>query len=114
MVADGVKPDLSGTAAARNFGGELRARTGTRPDVPAGLSVGDLYAGKVVSLVDFGVFVTIEGDFEGLMHRSVIDGVDSENRETGDLNELFVPGQLVEIEVVSVDRERKRVGFKPV
>ncbi len=114
MAADGVKPDLSGTAAARNFGGGLRARTETRPDVPHGLSVGDRYAGKVASLVDFGVFVTIEGGFEGLMHRSAIDGVDPENREAGDLNELFVPGQLVEVEVLSVDRDRKRVGFKPV
>ncbi len=114
MVADGVKPDLSGTAAARGFGGELRARTGARPDVPDGLSVGDRYAGNVVSIVNFGVFVTIDGDFEGLMHRSVIAGVDPENREAGDLNELYGPGQLVDVEVVSVDRERNRAGFKPV
>ncbi len=114
MNAEGVKPDLSGTAAARGFGGELRIRTGTRPDVPAGLAVGDRFAGKVVSLVNFGVFVTIEGDFEGLMHRSVIAGVDPENREAADLNEMFTPGQLVEVEVVSVDRERNRAGFKPV
>lgn len=109
---DEAKPDLTGTAAARNFGGELRPRTGVRPEIPQGFEVGETYPGEIASIVAFGLFVAIEGDFEGLVHRSAIEGVDPENRDAADLHEMFAIGDMLAVEVVSVDRERNRAGLK--
>ena len=66
---------------------------------------GDIRSGRVTSVADFGAFVNIEGA-DGLVHLSEV----SWDRITHPRDVLKV-GQEVKVKVISVDRERKRIGL---
>ena len=69
------------------------------------LQEGTIRNGRVTSLADFGAFVNIDGA-DGLVHLSEI----SWERITHP-NEVLKVGQEVQVKVISVDRERKRIGL---
>jgi small subunit ribosomal protein S1 len=69
------------------------------------LQEGTVRNGRVTSLADFGAFVNIDGA-DGLVHLSEI----SWERITHP-NEVLKVGQEVKVKVISVDRERKRIGL---
>ncbi|MCD6291122.1 MAG: S1 RNA-binding domain-containing protein, partial [Anaerolineae bacterium] len=69
------------------------------------LKKGDHVRGRVSSLANFGAFVDL-GGADGLIHLSEISW--------GRINhpsEVLQVGQEVEVEVINVDRERKRIGL---
>jgi small subunit ribosomal protein S1 len=59
----------------------------------------------VTSVADFGAFVNIEGA-DGLVHLSEVSWERIKHP-----NEVLKVGQEVEVKVISVDRERKRIGL---
>jgi small subunit ribosomal protein S1 len=69
------------------------------------LNEGDVRTGRVTSLADFGAFVNIDGA-DGLVHLSEIswDRIDHPS-------EVLEVGQQVEVKVISVDRDRRRIGL---
>jgi small subunit ribosomal protein S1 len=69
------------------------------------LKEGDIRKGRVTSLADFGAFVNIDGA-DGLVHLSEISWERIQHP-----NEFLKVGQEVEVKVISVDRERKRIGL---
>ncbi len=69
------------------------------------LSEGDVRTGRVTSLADFGAFVNIDGA-DGLVHLSEISWDRIEHPR-----EVLTVGQEVEVKVIGVDRERKRIGL---
>ena len=69
------------------------------------LGEGDIRTGRVTSLADFGAFVNIEGA-DGLVHLSEISWDRIQHP-----NEVLEVGQEVEVKVISIDRERKRIGL---
>lgn len=69
------------------------------------LSEGDVRTGRVTSLADFGAFVNIDGA-DGLVHLSEISWDRIEHPR-----EVLSVGQEVEVKVIGVDRERKRIGL---
>lgn len=69
------------------------------------LSVGEVRMGRVVSLEDFGAFVDI-GGAEGLVHLTELSW-----KHVNHPRELLKIGQQVKVEVISLDRERKRIGL---
>jgi len=69
------------------------------------LSEGDVRSGRVTSLADFGAFVNIDGA-DGLVHLSEISWDRIEHPR-----EVLSVGQEVEVKVIGVDRERKRIGL---
>ena len=69
------------------------------------LQPGDVRAGRVTSLADFGAFVNIDGA-DGLVHLSEISWERIEHP-----NEVLKVGQEVKVKVISVDQERKRIGL---
>ena len=69
------------------------------------LQEGQVRSGRVTSLADFGAFVNIDGA-DGLVHLSEI----SWERITHP-NEVLKVGQEVQVRVIAVDRERKRIGL---
>lgn len=69
------------------------------------LQEGSVRTGRVTSLADFGAFVNIDGA-DGLVHLSEI----SWERITHP-NEILKVGQEVQVKVISVDRDRKRIGL---
>lgn len=70
-----------------------------------GLSEGDVRKGRVTSLADFGAFVNIDGA-DGLVHLSEISWDRIQHP-----NEVLKVGDEVQVKVISVDRERKRIGL---
>ena len=69
------------------------------------LNEGDIRTGRVTSLADSGVFVNINGA-DGLVHLSEI---------SWDLiqhpGEVMKVGQEVEVKIISIDRDKKRIGL---
>jgi small subunit ribosomal protein S1 len=69
------------------------------------LKEGDIRNGRVTSLAEFGAFVNIEGA-DGLVHLSEISWERIEHP-----NEVLEVGQEVQVKVISVDQQRKRIGL---
>ncbi len=71
----------------------------------AEIKAGDVRKGHVISLADFGAFVDI-GGADGLVHLSELSW-----RRVAHPSEVLKVGQEVEVVVLNVDRERKRIGL---
>ena len=67
---------------------------------------GEKYSGTVSRVVDFGAFVKLAEGLEGLVHVSQL----SDNRVDHPRSVVKV-GQTVEVEIVEIDVERKRLGL---
>lgn len=86
---------LSGSAAA-----EVR-----RQERLEELEVGELITGIVSNVVDFGVFVDLDG-VDGLIHRSRLSWEKFDHP-----SDVLQPGEEVEVLIKEVDIERERVGL---
>jgi len=69
------------------------------------LKPGATRKGRVTSLADFGAFVNIDGA-DGLVHLSEISWEHIQHP-----NEVLKVGQEVQVKVISVDKEKKRIGL---
>jgi small subunit ribosomal protein S1 len=69
------------------------------------LQEGAVRTGRVTSLADFGAFVNIDGA-DGLVHLSEISW-----ERIGHPNEVLKVGQEVQVKVIAIDRDRKRIGL---
>ncbi len=69
------------------------------------LQEGSIRTGRVTSLAEFGAFVNIDGA-DGLVHLSEISWERIQHP-----NEVLKVGQEVQVKVISVDRDRKRIGL---
>ncbi len=72
----------------------------------ASLSEGAIIAGKVKSVVDFGVFVDV-GGFDGLVHRTEICWKDIPVPPP----DKFYPGQELQVMVLEADPEQERISL---
>ena len=69
------------------------------------LTKGEVRTGRVVSLEDFGAFVDI-GGAEGLVHLTELSW-----KHVTHPREMLQVGQEVRVEVISIDRDAKRIGL---
>jgi small subunit ribosomal protein S1 len=69
------------------------------------LNIGDVRDGRVTSIAEFGAFVNIEGA-DGLVHLSEISWDRIQHP-----NELLKVGQEVQVKVISIDHDKKRIGL---
>jgi small subunit ribosomal protein S1 len=69
------------------------------------LNVGDIRTGRVTSLADFGAFVNIEGA-DGLVHLSEVSWERVQHP-----SEVLKVGQEVQVQVISIDHDQKRIGL---
>ena len=70
------------------------------------LSVGDTVKGIVTGVVDFGVFVNVEG-IEGLIHISEISW-----ERVNNPSDYVKVGQTVEAKIIAIDKERLSLSMK--
>ncbi len=70
---------------------------------------GDVIEGVVTSITDFGVFLKVEGDVEGLINKSNL----LENKEDvfEEVVKKYNPGDKVTVSIVEINPEKKRVSF---
>ena len=87
----------------RNAQKEYRERQKSR--LLSDLSEGQVRSGMVTGLRDFGAFVDL-GGADGLIHISELSW-----RRVKHPSEVLAVGQEVEVEVLKVDRESKRIGL---
>jgi len=71
-------------------------------------SIGDKVDGKIKSITDFGIFVGLEGDIDGLIHLSDI----SDNEDPKQALEEYKKDQKLECIVFAIDAERERISLK--
>ena len=88
---------------------ERAASTDTRETIKEkvidGLEEGLVLSGRVTSLAEFGAFVNISGA-DGLVHLSEISW-----ERIAHPSEALKVGQDVKVKVISIDREKKRIGL---
>ena len=66
---------------------------------------GEVHTGRVTSLADFGAFVNINGA-DGLVHLSELSWDRIQHPK-----EILEVGQEVQVKVINIDREKKRIGL---
>ncbi len=76
------------------------------PDPMTKLEVGELITGRVTRLVDYGAFVAVNDDIEGLVHITEMAEYRVYHPE-----EIVLPGEEVWVKVLAVDRKRRRVDL---
>lgn len=76
------------------------------PDPLGDLEVGGIMAGRVTRLADFGAFVAVSDDIEGLVHITEMAEYRVYHPE-----EVVLPGEEVWVKVLAVDRKRRRVDL---
>ena len=70
--------------------------------------IGDKVEGNVKSITDFGIFVGLEGDIDGLIHLSDI----SEDDDPKEALDEYKKDQKLECIVFAIDAERERISLK--
>ena len=71
-------------------------------------AIGDKVEGKIKSITDFGIFVGLEGEIDGLIHLSDI----SEEEDPKKALESFNKDQQLKCIVFAIDAERERISLK--
>lgn len=76
-------------------------------DIAAKYSVAAKIKGKIVNILPYGVFVELEKGIEGLIHVSEM----SWTKRVINPGELFAIGDMVEVQILSVDKESRRISL---
>ncbi len=74
--------------------------------IPLKYHSGDVVNGKVTKLTNFGAFVELEGDLEGLLHISELSDKKVKNPE-----EVVKVGETVDVRILRVDATERKIGL---
>ena len=74
--------------------------------IPRDYQPGQVVKGVVTKITNFGVFVSLEDDLEGLLHISELSDHKVDNPE-----EEVAVGQEIEVKVLRVDRQDRKIGL---
>ena len=75
-------------------------------DIPSKFQPGEVVKGKVTKITNFGVFVELAPELEGLLHISELGDTKVENPE-----ELVKVGDELEVRVLRVDTDDRKIGL---
>jgi small subunit ribosomal protein S1 len=78
-------------------------------EIPRRYGPGDIVTGRVSKIANFGVFVQLEDGLEGLLHISELSDRKVDNPES-----VVKPGQLVDVRVLKVDTEERKIGLSMI
>jgi small subunit ribosomal protein S1 len=70
-------------------------------------NVGDIYSGEITGIVDFGIFVKMEDNLEGLVHISEIDWTLVENPRA-----LYKIGEKIQVKVIEIKNGKVSLSIK--
>ena len=73
----------------------------------ADIEIGERYKGRVTNIADYGAFVELEGGIEGLVHVSEMSWVSKIQNP----NKYVTQNQEVEVQVLEIDIEKKRLSL---
>ncbi|WP_429913086.1 polyribonucleotide nucleotidyltransferase [Helicobacter turcicus] len=93
--------------AAKEYIIGITSAVSDKPNIAELYKVGDVYEGRVKKVVDFGAFVELPHNYDGLLHISKITS--NRNAQVGDyLNE----GDLLRVEVLSLNKNKVELGLQ--
>jgi len=75
-------------------------------DIPSRLKIGDIVTGVATKLTNFGAFVEIEDDLEGLLHISEMAEEKVEKPE-----EIINVGDKVTVMIINLDTQERKIGL---
>ena len=67
---------------------------------------GDIVKGEVTGITKYGVFVSLEDDYTGLVHISEVS-----NKFVNDLKQLFQIGDVIKVKVLDIDELKSHVNL---
>lgn len=76
-------------------------------DIENKYSIGSKVKGKVVNILPYGVFVELERGIEGLIHISEISWA----KRVTNLQGIFAVGDMLEVQVLTIDKEAHRISL---
>ncbi len=76
-------------------------------DVEGRFPIGTKIKGKIVNILNYGLFVELEKGIEGLIHISEISWI----KRMTDLKDTFAIGDMVEAKVLTVEPQTKRISL---
>lgn len=76
-------------------------------EVASKYPVGSRVKGKIVNIMPYGVFVEIEKGIEGLLHASEV----SWQKKMVNPQEIFAIGDIIEIQIISIDKDARRISL---
>jgi len=76
-------------------------------DIVSKFTVGSKVKGKVVNILPYGVFVELEKGIEGLIHVSEM----SWTKRINNPQEMFAVGDMLETQIISIDRDSRRISL---
>lgn len=107
----GAKIDIEDDGSVKIFAADEEAAAAARKaveDITAEIEIGRVYEGKVVKIMDFGAFVRITANQDGLVHISQIA-----RHRVEKVSDELTEGQEVRVKVLDVDRSGKvRLSMK--
>jgi len=74
--------------------------------IPTHYQPGMIVRGKVTKITNFGVFVELEDDLEGLLHISELADHKVENPQ-----DVVKPGEELEVKILRVDMDERKIGL---
>ncbi len=78
-------------------------------EIPRRYGPGDIVAGRVSKFTNFGVFVALEDGLEGLLHISELT-----DKKVESPDEVVEVGQMVDVRVLKVDTEERKIGLSMI
>ncbi len=76
-------------------------------DIETKYSPNSKVKGKIVNILPYGVFVELEKGIEGLVHISEV----SWTKRINNLSEIFAIGDMVEAQVINIDKDQRRISL---
>jgi small subunit ribosomal protein S1 len=73
-------------------------------------NIGDNVTGNIKSVTDFGLFIGLEGDIDGLVHLS--DIIEGDGEATKEALEAYKKGDEIKCLIFGIDAERERISLK--
>ena len=74
--------------------------------IPTKYEVGTSVGGEVTKITNFGVFVKLDEDLEGLLHISELA-----NRKVGTPEEIVKVGEVLAVKIIKIDPEQRKIGL---
>lgn len=87
--------------------GLKQLQTNPWDQISSDIAVGNKIKGKISSITDYGLFIEVAPEVEGLVHISEISWTD----RITDLHRLYKVGEEIEVLVVSLDKENRRMSL---
>ena len=68
------------------------------------IKVGDIVKGEITGVTPYGVFVSLEDDYTGLVHISEVS-----DKYVKDLPHMFNIGDIINVKIVGIDEDKNHI-----